>query len=184
MAAQSIVDAVGAPVEVPGFREAFECAVGVAAHDNANGDSVQDGTVFFAQGRHGGQVVFMPQLLASRASSARGADGALRSEGARDGGQAPPLYGSWNSTCQSLRMQHLLQTKLHLLCREWLGNPRGMRSRGRPRECVFDRGAAGLNSLLGERNVAERWRTSTSWEGEIYAVMVVSGWLIAFKVLM
>ena len=77
---------------------------------------------------------------------------------ARDGGQAPIFVRLVEfGRVKAFGMQHLLQTKQIFFVANGQVNVRGMVVWCTTvRECVFDCGVAGLNSLLGERNVAPR----------------------------
>ena len=82
----------------------------------------------------------------------------LFGEQARDGGQAPILVRLVEfGRIKAFGMQHLLQANQIFFVANGQVNVGGMVVRWTTvRECVFNCGVAGLNSLLGERNVAPR----------------------------
>ena len=91
---------------------------------------------------------------------------------ARDGGQAPICVRLVEfGRVKAFGMQHLLQTKQIFFVANGQVNVRGMVVWWTTvRECVFDCGVAGLNSLLGERNVAPRDGVQVrlgSWGGDL-----------------
>lgn len=82
----------------------------------------------------------------------------LFGEQARDGRQAPILVGFMKfGRVESFGVQHLLQANEVFFVSNSQVNVRGMVVRWTTvRKCVFNCGVAGLNSLLGEWDIAPR----------------------------
>lgn len=79
-------------------------------------------------------------------------------EEARNRGQAPILVGLMEfRRVKSFGLQHLLQTNQIIFISNGQVNVRGMVVRWTTiRKCVFNCGVTGLNSLLGEWDIAPR----------------------------